>query len=91
MSVWTEVAGVIYLQNGCGFSVRRYLEDNFDGVIVRGIEQNSVGSFTSVKVKFVFCDSNLPAAKVMQAFVDKVVALDKRNTADLIASLRFIS
>ena len=91
MSVWTDVKGELYIQKGCGFSVSSYVEANFDEVIALSVEQSSGSDYFRVQVEFTFSDSNLPAAGAIQALVDKVREADKRNTADLTASIRFLS
>ena len=91
MSIWTEVTAEIGLHKGCHFSVRRFLDEEFDELLLRSIHQSNSGDHLTVKVVFAFSDGNLPAAKALQRFIDKVMESGSSNYVDLTATIRFVN
>lgn len=90
MSAWTEVTGNIRMRNSTNFSLTKYINVEFDEVIIRHINQSIKGESIWFDVNFVFSDSNLTAANKIQNLVNKLNEIDKTAFVDIEANLRFL-
>lgn len=90
MSVWTEVTGCVYIKSDSGFSIKKYILDNFQEA-KPNLTQYTQHHRIRVDLNFSFSDGNLSAAKSIQDFVDAIKVADKNAIVDIEIQLRFVA
>lgn len=90
MSVWTEVTGCVSYRRDCRMSLKTLVEELFQEATPVIKHDTSRPTVTVSTVAFSFSDSNLPAAKSLQEFVNRIKQYDAAAYVDLNASIRFL-
>lgn len=89
MSVWCEVSGQIRNNVSEHCSVRESIRDFFDEVSISTVESNRVYGAVVTNVDFCFCAEGLSAAKMIDAFVNRLKAKYPSIRVDLTSNIRF--